>query len=226
MKKVTAIILVICMILSFAACGKKEEPGIDVYVSISTKGEIKLAAEKIRVADLNSDGKYNLDEVLKAAHKKAPNKDGSYATEDGQYGLAVTKLWDDENKMSGYGYMINNSSAMNLNDEVKAGDYVYAYSYKDLTGFSDAYTWFDKFQAEANGKELELHLSKMGYDSNWNVVTEDYAGAEILINGTALGTTDENGNFIFAISGSGKMTITAADPNAVIVPAICIVSGK
>lgn len=230
MKKIIAIILTLAMIAAFCACGKeKEEAGIDVYVSIAAKGEVKLAAEKIRVKDANNDGKYDLDEVLLAAHTaKAPNKADSYASEEGAYGLAIAKLWDDANGMSGYGYYINNVSAMSLGDEVKEGDYVYAYSYADLTYWSDTFTWFDKFAVDADGKEITLHLYKGGFDENWAPVTEDYANATILLNGMPFGTTDENGEIGLNITGTKGVStvISVADPELVIVPAVCVATSK
>jgi len=227
MKKIMVVLLVICMTFCFISCGKKEEAGIDVFVSISVKGDVQLAAAKTRVVDLNNDGIYTIDEALYAAHKaNAPSKADSYATEEGQYGLAITKLWDDANGMSGYGYCVNNVSAMNLSDEVKEGDYVYAYSYKDLTYWSDTYTWFDKFETKSG--DITLHLYKMSYDANWNPVSENYSGAKILVDGIALGTTDGNGLVTLNIAGSKNDTVvvTAYDANGIIVPAICIVTSK
>ena len=151
-------------------------------------------------------------------------RDG-YAAANGDYGLAITKLWGVENGGS-YGYYVNNAASMGLSDPVKDGDRLYAFIYTDTTAFSDMYTFFDKAAADVseNGT-LELVLSGAGYDENWNPVTLPVEGAVITVNGekTAF-VTDKDGKVSVKLDKAGKYTVTAVSDDKALVPAVCIVN--
>jgi len=235
MKKIIALLLALCLIFAFTACGEKkeedkkeEEPtGTKVYVSIATAGEVKLAAEAIYVNDTNSDGTLSIDEVLTQAHEqKSPNGAASYASADSGYGLAISKLWDDENGGS-YGIYVNNIAVVtSLAEAVKEGDHIYAYSYKDLTSWSDIFAHFDTFKVTSENGEVSLHVSADGYDEAWNPIVINVEGAEIVAGGKTYGTTDAEGNITINIPGSGEYTIIAYHNEKAMVPAICLVTVK
>jgi len=223
------------MIFAFAACGEKkqeepkqEEPkGTKVYVSISTAGEVKLAAEAIYVNDTDNDGTITVDEVLRQAHEqKCPEGTAAFASADGGYGLAIETLWGVTNGGS-YGTYLNNVGVYTLSEAVKENDYVYSYSYADLTTWSDVYAYFDNLTEKSETGEVSLHLSADGYDEAWNPVSFNVEGAEITAGGKTFGTTDADGNATITIPGSGDYVIIAyCNDSMTMVPAICLVTVK
>lgn len=209
-----------------------EHSRIQVNVTIANAGEITMAMEAISVADRNDDGKFNVDEVLYAAHEAGYTGGAAagYASEVGAYGLSITKLWGDES--GAFGYWLNHASCWSLADEVQSGDYVVAFIYKDQTGWSDAYAKFDK-QAYTAAGELTVTLEKAGYDENWNTVFSKLPGATITAydaEGNALNanacTVKDNGNGTYTVTfaQSGTYTLIAAENTTPIVPAVSKVS--
>ena len=221
-RKIVSFVLVLAMLLGLCGCGGGD--AVSVYVSIAVAGEAQLAVEKVSVCDLDKDGALTLNDALLAVHKKyAANKAKDFASEDQGYGLAITKLWGDES--GSYGYYLNNESVANLEAEIKAGDYIYAYSYSDLDAWSDSYTYFDKYIVNTDGGELTLQLFRAGYDESWNPVSAPYAGASVLVNGLNIGQTDSEGKVSFsaAVSGRGGVVVMAeAADGDTIVPALCL----
>ena len=241
MKKWIAVLLCMLLCLTIAACGQNEAPAeppaetpaetpeapaeglTEVTVTISSEGELAVCAQTIPVTDLDEDGVLTITDALAAAHVAFyPDGAEGYATENTDYGLSMQKLWGVENGGS-YGYYVNNASAFNMTDPIADGDYVAAYSYADLEGWSDTYTWFDD-RVVIPG-EITLNLSAASFDADWNPVTLPVNLARILINGEPTDFyTDEHGDV--TLTAEAGDVISAAVEDMVIVPPVCVVVGQ
>ena len=216
------------MLFSFAACGEEkmaEKPSVfTVSLTVSVKGTLQLSCQAIELPDVDVNGEATLDQVLQVAHANYCHEENAYKTEDGGYGLALTCLWGDDNGVSGYGYYINDKPAMNLEDKVKNGDSVCAFSYKDLETWSDTYTWFS--DVKQDGKTCSFKLLKAGYDEAWNPIDLPAANCTVNANGTDVCTTNENGEGSFSIESIPTdmaifLTVSKTDEN--LVPPVKIV---
>lgn len=224
MKKWIAMLL--CLLLCMSACGQPEapeEPPEDatmVTVTIASAGELVVCAQTIAVTDADSDGALTISDAIAVAHRAFyPSGAAGYAAEMTDYGLSVQKLWGVENGGS-YGYYVNNASALNLTDPIADGDYVAAYSYADLTNWSDTYTWFNDLVVVPG--EVTLTLSQTTFDENWNTVTLPVNMARILINGEATDYyTDEHGDVTLSVEAGD--ILSARVDGMVIVPPVCVV---
>ena len=226
MKKIISATLCILFALSlfgfsvFAEVAPKE-----VYVSISDEnGALVLTYASVTLADEDGDGNLTINDALIGAHKEY-YKDGAegFASEKTAYGCSITKLWGFAGG-NGYGYCVNDSSAMSCYDTVKEGDHIKAFIYTDTENFSDLYCFFDQtfVSAEPNEK-VTLTLYANTYDANWNVVKTPVSGAEILIDGKATGImTDENGKAEITVN-KVRNTVSAKSDSQTIVAPVCII---
>ena len=205
---------------------------IDVNVTISVAGSVKMAQESVAVSDRNGDGKFTVDEVLYAAHEAGytGGAEEGYGSAYGAWGLAITKLWGDESGC--YGYWLNNASCWSLEDEVVEGDYLSAFVYTDKTYWSDSYGKFDSF-VYAVDAEVSVTLEKSGYDSNWNTIFNKVTGASIKVYDASGKEVDsglyqikEDGDGVYTIvfKEDGEYTLIAEDTETIMVPAVCRVS--
>ena len=198
MKKIISILVVTVMLAAAFAFSADAAESALVTVTISDgNGNIVVPFQKISVPDFDSDGKITLYDVFTAA-------DPTFESEMTEWGLSVKKLCGVENGGS-YGYYVNDQMAWGLSDEVKDGDYVAAYVFQDPKGLSDSYAFFDKKSGELSNTDdavVELTLSHIAFDKDWNVFTEPVAGADIYLDGkkTALKT-----------DADGKVTISFDD---------------
>lgn len=222
MKKVLSVVLALVMILSFAACGKKEEPakGPGCYVTIvKGDGEFAVAYEFVEFNDYNKDGKNDIDEVLKAAHATY-GKEEDYASSNSDWGLSLNKLWGDES--GAFSYYHNNQMVMtDLSEEVKEGDYVAAFVFQDKVNWSDAYSYIESTNYE-NGS-LTVHVKKVGFDANWNPAMQDAEGVEVFVDGTSIGTTGADGTVTAKVTVTDSTITTKGEG---LVPAVVKVAVK
>lgn len=174
---------------------------VDVYMTVSNKGTLELARQKVTATDVNADGTITFDEALQAAHGKfCP---GGYATAPSSYGgLMVTKLWGIATTST---IFYKNDAATGTVDSevVAAGDELVASVLKDEVNWSDHYGFFDKKQVTVNAGEAFALTLKAVNGMAYPPVTVDASDVQV--------GTWANGAFK-AISGaktdaSGKVTL-------------------
>ncbi len=226
MKRFIGILITVALIFSVFAISSSAETTADVYVTIAN-GDVVFAMEKVTVSDTDGDGMITVSDALYAAHEKgfSGGAAAGYSATQSDWGLSLAKLWGVENGGS-YGYTVNDAMAMSLADEVKSGDYVYAYVYTDTVSWSDTYTYFDVKTADVlAGNSVSLTLLVSGYDENWAPVVYPLAGATITVNGekTAF-VTDANGKVDVKFDKSGDYTVSAVSDSMTLVPPIAKVT--
>jgi hypothetical protein len=198
-----------------------------VYVTVSDAGSLVEAQQPVSVTDEDGDGTLTVNDALIAAHDSfyPGGAAAGYATEKGQYGLSITKLWGAENGGS-YGYYVNNVASLSLADPVAAGDYLTAFSYSDLTNFSDAYSYFDsQTAAVATGADLTLKLTYIGFDASFNPVENPAAGATIMVDGEQTEVvTGDDGTVTLNFAGAGTHVVSAVSDTLTLVPPVCTVT--
>ncbi len=224
MKKNSTAILTAAMIMGTFTVTASAEASAQVFVTISD-GELMSAQAEIIAEDINGDGKISIDEALYSAHEELyqGGAEKGYSAYDSEYGRSLDMLWG--NNCGAYGYYVNNSSALSLDDEVKDGDYINAYCYTDLTGWSDIYCYFDKY--DVNGNNFTLTLSAAAWDENYNPITVPVEGAVITINGEKTGfVTDSQGKAEIVVEAQEDLyVISAVSDTQTIVPPVCLAYG-
>ncbi|MBQ6171930.1 MAG: LPXTG cell wall anchor domain-containing protein [Clostridia bacterium] len=224
MKKTAAILIAVSFIFGMFAISANADTTADVYVTIAN-GDLKIAMEKVSVSDIDGDGIISVNDALYAAHEKYYEGGASagYSAVQSDWGLSLAKLWGVENGGS-YGYMINDSMAMSLSDELKNGDHLYAYVFTDTVGWSDSYSFFDiKTVDILEGKTVTLTLSASGFDENWAPVVLPLAGAVITLNGEKTSfVTDENGKANVTLEKNGEYIISAVSDSMTLVPPVAL----
>lgn len=203
----------------------QENTSAEVYVTIrDSEGKLVLVQEKIAVSDTDGDNVLSINDALYVAHEKHhPNGASGYESQETAYGKSLTKLWGNDNGGS-YGYYLNNASPLSLSDSIKDGDYIDAYSYTDLTAWSDTYCYFEERNSEKDENEkITLKLMAATYDENWNPITAPISDAVITIDGEKSGiTTNSEGEAEITIKESGKHIISAVSDNQILVAPSCI----
>ena len=226
MKKITMTLLALMLCLGMVAVPAAAAEGMDVYVTISSEGELVAAREKVTVTDADGDGALTINDALFCAHEALyeGGAEAGYAYGDTEYGISLNKLWGVENGGS-YGYYVNDVGALSMSDPIKAGDCVSAFSYADLEAWSDAYAYFDQTVVEtAAGKSVKLALTyNSGYDESWNQVFEPCAGAIVTADGKEY-TTDENGAVELSFDKAGTYVVSASSETATLVPPVAVVT--
>lgn len=223
MKKVLFILLsvLIAVMMVFPAFAEENDT---VTVNISTGEEVQIVTD-VKLKDADGDGAITISDALKLAHDSAYNGGSSagYGTSDSEYGKSLTKLWGIENG-GAYGYYVNNTAAVSLADTIKAGDHIYAFVYTDKTTWSDAYSFFDKYEITGKkGDTVTLTLSRCGFDESWNPVVTPTEGAEIVLDATPTGVkTDAEGKATFKLTKTGTVVISAVSGDYTLVPPICL----
>ncbi|MBQ6393239.1 MAG: hypothetical protein IJH60_06975, partial [Eubacterium sp.] len=145
-KKITALTLTLMMLFSLVpfTASVKAASKITVNLTISDEGKLTkandgsiMAWKKISVTDLNSDGKFTVDEALVAAHKLY-NTEKGYALN----GSMVSTFWG--KPTSGLLFFINGNGLTTgvTTDTVSEGDDLVAAILTDTTNWSDWYTVF------------------------------------------------------------------------------------
>lgn len=198
-----------------------------VYVTISDAGNLVEAQQPVTVTDEDGDGTLTVNDALIAAHDSLypGGASAGYATEEGQYGLSITELWGVENGGS-YGYYVNNVASMSLTDPIADGDYLTAFSYADLTNYSDVYSYFDSQTATvATGADLTLKLTYLSFDADYNPVENPASGVTITVDGEQTEyVTGSDGTVTISFAGAGTHVVSAVSESLTLVPPVCTVT--
>ncbi len=230
MKRIVSLVLVtVMLVLALASCFGGEEVKDPIYVTIARgDGTFAVAREAISLSDADGDGRLTVNDALYLAHEKAYTGGAAagYASEVGSYGLSLTKLWGAGG--SSYGYYVNDASATSLADEVKVGDHVVAFIYRDTVTWGDTYAYFDaSAKSVGKGGSVTLTLSISAFDENWNPVVRKLANAVITVDGEATSyTTDADGKVTLTFEKKGTYTVSATSSELTLVPPVCIVEVK
>lgn len=230
MKKLLAIVLSVLMLSGLVCVPVLAAENTDpvVYVTISDgDGKLVLVREKITVKDSDNDGKLTITDALYCAHEKkyTGGAAAGYVTYASEFGISLSKLWGVENGGS-YGYYLNDNTAWSLTDEIKDGDCVNAFMYRDLSTWSDQYSFFDLKTASVEaGNKITLTLTTYCWNSaaaqNETVPVE---GAVITVNGVATEVkTDASGKATVTLDTAGEAIISATSDALTLVPPVCTV---
>lgn len=225
MKKLLSLALTLLMLFGCVSTAFAASASATVYVTVSNKGTVAVAQQKVTVKDIDGDNALTVNDALYAVHE-AKYKGGAdagynyYTHKD--YGLSLGKLWGDSS--GNFGYYLNNASCWSLAYTVKDGDYLTAFIYSDGKYFSDVYCFFEANTVNAEkGEEIALTLKGAGYDAMWNPITVPVKGATITVNGEATGVkTDANGNATISIDKNGTYVISAVSSSQTLVPPVCV----
>lgn len=216
-----------------AEIAEEDKPSVDavpvtINVTISDTGALRVINEPVTVMDNDGDGKVTPAEVLVAAHDEfyTGGALAGFISEQTDFGMSIIMLWGVNNGGS-YGYYVNDAYVL-PDYELVEGDYICAYSYADLTGWSDCYSFFNTRNLEVNaGEEFTLQLSKLVYDENWVLQTENAAGAIITVNGEmGHGETDADGNVTLKLNAGNYVISAMGGEESILVPPVCIVTVK
>ncbi|MBQ8896274.1 MAG: hypothetical protein IJY88_05735 [Clostridia bacterium] len=230
MKKTVIMIIALFVLISASVqyIAAEESNTVEVYINVSDKGELVASYEKISVNDVDGDGAFTINDALYSAHEALYDggAEKGYSSGETDYGISIFKLWGDTS--GSYGYYVNHASAWSLADPIKNGDVISAFVYKDSTGWSDSYAFFDMDTINSEeGNDITLTLSVAGYDEAWNPITLPLENAVITINGEKTEfITNEKGMVTFDVDEAGAYVISAESNDMVIVPPVCILNVK
>ncbi len=201
----------------------------DVTMTVNNKGVLAQAKDgsamlekTVTVADIDEDGHLTFDEALVAAHDAyfEGGAEAGYATGDPYgSGLSVTKLWGTETTNTLFYTNGDGLATGVMDDEVAAGDVLYASVNADDVNYADWQTKFDKtgvVYAEA-GEEISLTLS-----GRFGMAYTDEEKTWVPLKGVQVGiwkdgafeaidsaVTDADGKATFKIDEKGDYIITA-----------------
>ena len=223
-KSFLAILLVFTMLMSLLPIGVMATESITVYASVVRNGEFTTGKNNETMAyvpvALDSESP-TIDEAFTALHNTyyIDGASGYIKTDMGMY-TSITKFCGVESEY--VSYYNNNNYAMGLTDPVEDGAHLVFWFYQDTTGWSDAYTFFDKTTATvAGGDTLDLTLTQTGYSGN-----SPFSDAMITIDGVEVSDkiTDAEGNVSLSFEEGGTYTVSAKFDGSYIVPPVCIVT--
>ena len=184
-------------------------------------GKLVLAAETVKVRDVDNDKMFTVHDTLTCAHEQYyGSADGYKAEASAVYeGLSLVMLWGQTNNYC-FMYYRNDVSCWSLLDPVEEGDRLNAFAFKDTPACSDSYTFCSPNTAEVKtGEGLKLTVKKAGYDAMWNPVELPAAGATITVDGKATRfVTDENGEVEILILKPGEHIVSITSDSEILVP--------
>ncbi|MBQ1376980.1 MAG: hypothetical protein IIY77_03335 [Lachnospiraceae bacterium] len=225
-KKVLASLTALILAIGLMSPTVFADGSATVYVTIAN-GDLKMVQQPVTVTDVDEDGALTIYDAFYLAHEAAFDGGAAagFAAEETTYGLSITKFWGVENGGS-YSYYLNTIMAMGLTDEVKDGDYLDGFVFTDTTTFSDQYSYFNVRNAAVNaGQDLELTLSALSFDENFNTVVGPVADATITVNGQATEyKTDADGKVTIKFDTDGQFIVSAVSDTAVLVPPAVVVN--
>lgn len=227
MKKTIAILTAALALNACAMPVSAEETTTAFVTIVDADGEIVVPAKNLHVTDTDGDGVHTIHDALYLAHEECYDGGAAagYAASRTEYGLGITKLWGTE-QGSGYGYCVNDKSAMSLEDPISHAARITAFVYTDTVNFSDTYSFFDITDiSTAVGETYEFTLSANSYDENWNPIVVPVEGAVITVDGERTEwITDADGKVTVTFDKGGDLVYSAVSDSMTLVPPICLAS--
>ena len=151
------------MLVSILPVGAMASDSITAYVTVVQNGEFAIGknSEPMAYVPVTLDSQSpTIDKAFTALHDTY-YADGlaGYEKTNMEWGTSIIKFWGVSS--TSVSYYNNNSYAMGLTDSLDDGAHLVFWFYQDTTGWSDAYTFFDKTTANVSGDDaLELTLTK------------------------------------------------------------------
>ena len=228
LSRIAGIVLTLVLMLSLIPAGSVwAEPAADaeITVTFSNAGSVVIPAKPVTVKDNDGDGKLTVNEAMYAMHE-AYYQGGAaagYATSTGDYGEFAQMIWG--NDSGDFGYFNNGASCWSLADEVKAGDYLAVFIYKDTTGYSDSFARFTESSISGTDS-ISLTLEN---GSNWNMEFGPLAQAALTVFDESYAPVDasvykitdnKDGSYSIAFKKAGNYIIQADNAEPFIVPAL------
>lgn len=215
MKKILSLFMVITMVLtampvSILADGSDT---ITAYVTVSKYGafvkDVNGNESVLMPVELSGSSEYTLDDLFTKLHDTYYPE--GYVSAQSDYGAYITKFWGDES--GNFGYQVNGGTeaVMGLDHQVEDKDYVDVAIYKNWYPDTEAYTKFDRYQAEILvGEDFEITLSEAGYDADWNMVFSACEGATVTVDGAEADiVTDADGKAVLNFVKAGTYVVSA-----------------
>lgn len=196
-----------------------------VSVTVSEAGEFARSQDNFKsimaktdlvVDDADEDGKLTVSDALIRMHNYYCK--GGYAIRNGW----ITKFWGKDSPA--LGFYCNDQYVEEVADqkEIKTGDYISVFEYKDELSYSDIYSYFDKKNVETtvnSAVALQLQDLVVSYGENGKAISKtnpikDAVLYHVAFDGTKTKLnvkTDENGKVNISFDKPGTYVITAGD---------------
>lgn len=222
LKRILSLLLTFLMLVSSVAIpvfadDEANTQSITVYVNVSECGRLMKSQDQTLMAlvslELSGKASYTLDDAFSLLHDNfyTGGSDAGYDTDEGDYGLYITKFWG--NTEGRYGYQVNAGSeyVSGLSHGLEDGDVIDVAIYENTYPDTESYSYFDAYRKTAYmGKEFELTLNRTGYDESWSTVISACGGASITVDGAETSyVTDENGKVKLKFDETGEYIISA-----------------
>lgn len=216
------------------------ELSVHVTLTINDAGNLVLTDEPVTVTDTDGDGILTYHDALAIVHEKY---DKDYVAEKQSMGRFVTVLWG--KNTGGNNLFFINHAPIKLSvgtDTVSEGDYLYASTLQDASGYSDYYTFFTDRRLTVNtGTDFTLTLKGFAgmtfgtptptalsgisvglwKDGKFSAIDGKTTGED----GTVTLRFDEPGTYVVTASGSIASTDWLGNSvTAPMMPPVCIVT--
>ena len=226
MKKIISLILSIVMVMSslsaVAFATESESNAVTVYITISKYGEIVNDKNNCPVAmasvELSGKETYVLDDAFKAVHTDLCETGVSgYDTATGNYGLYVSKFWEDTSENFTYQVNFGEESVWGPTHEIEDGDCIEFCINKSSGNDMEVYTRFDKRKVlTQTGETVDLVLSQAEYTAD-GMSFSACSDATVTINGLPTeNVTDEHGMVSVCFDECGQYIVSAIKTKLVV----------
>lgn len=219
MKKIISLILSVVMIVSSlgvtAFATENENNVTTVYITISKYGEIINDKNGCPIAlttvELSGKDVYVLDDAFRIVHTDLCEAgESGYETAIGNYGLYVSKFWEDTSENFTYQVNFGEESVWGPNHELEDGDFIEFCINESTSLDMEVYTRFNERKVGVKpGETVDLVLSQGEYTAE-GLSFSACADATITVNGVATeNLTDADGKASVSFDECGRYVISA-----------------
>ncbi len=220
MKKTISLILSVVMIVSSlgvtAFATENELNAATVYITISKHGEIVNDKNGCPIAmtavELSGKDVYVLDDAFRIVHADLCEAgESGYETATGDYGLYVSKFWEDTSENFTYQVNFGEESVWGPNHELENGDFIEFCINESTSLDMEVYTCFNERKVEVQpGETVDLVLSQGEYTAEGRLSFSACADATITVNGVVTeNVTDADGKASVSFDECGRYVISA-----------------